>query len=137
MKYRRQKAVRYLRRGRYCGDEKSSQRKEQSDKKTDSTGNHLESSFLTCLWPLKNNGRQNLWTYQEGSPRRDNTKAAVRKDIRRCFCFNILPRNVVDVDKLAVLPCQLVRESNSFDCEVAFIGIHCFQHLQYILEETF
>ena len=34
-----------LGRGRYCGDKKSRQRKEQSDEKTDSAGNYLRSSF--------------------------------------------------------------------------------------------
>ena len=45
----------------------------------------------------------------------------------------ILPGNVVDKDELAVFPCQLVRESHSFGCEVAAIWIHRFQHSLYIL----
>ena len=40
-----------------------------------------------------------------------------------------VPWNVVDEDKLAVFPCQLVCESNSAEFEVFAIGKYCLLHL--------
>ena len=53
--------------------------------------------------------------------------------MRKDLLIEISPGDVVDKDKLAIFPCQLVCEAYSFGRKVTAIWIHRFQHRQNIL----
>ena len=62
-------------------------------------------------------------------PQDETTQRQLKEKKSENLSAKILPGNVVDEDELAVFPCQLVRESNSFSSEIPSIWIHRFQHL--------